>query len=649
MLLGLCVVVACGSRKEKAPASGDPTVPATVPVAVAGDAPAPVPALPAGIDAALVAELRALGRTHAARLEAAAPRLVEFPPQPADPTGCCGADIASPDITAVGACVRPTDDEQRALTAQVDAFVARKVPRRRPVADQPTRIRWGCVDPGGVVVDVYTTGQEGKEAVERAWTLRVAPAAVTSVAELVACRGDNCTGDPGGMWPQLTVLLAQLDADRDRDPVIVREAKDHTELDVSYDVLVGVRAPATLAGNFHSSLEVAEWQPAADDHVAVIRYSPALSPEPVLGCVGASGPVATCPSIERERSRQAQLEGAAALAESETGYLVDRDRLGDLLALLEVPAAERDRYLAAAQAPSLKAMLVRFNGQREAAMRARGEGPEPLYRPAAAAAKATEIRAANGQPACPAQPASQKKAREAELGRFLARTADQVHDVVVSVACGGPSESLVMATWVDLGPTAELAHAALFRVQGKTFTPIVQGSSVLMHTHDGPEIDEPDQLPTAELWQTATSVGALVRGPGGKLTAVVDGKITGTSELAHELGWKTGTPAGAIDLGDDGVSRTVAGGTTTYWYATAGGVEKLAEHGAIDLAGDLVATTPGGRLLEACDRAEAADALLAGPLTAAEQPTAAARAALIGALTALGASATTVEQARAAR
>lgn len=332
LVIAACAACAPGpARPEPTAVAAPPAVVAAVEVdaaavdATAIDAPPPP-------DPTLVAELRALGIRRGDELRAEVP--AEATPLDED------------DIAALGPCTRPTAAQRAAIATRVRAWILRTNPRAlRDREEQQQTLRFGCVERAGMVVDVEAQLELKRGRVGRSWTLRVAPARTAVIAD-AGCAAVDCA-ERTDAATVATMVLADLDGDRRLDPVITRDHYDDEP--PSYDVLVGSR----VVGRFEGGVVLAELQPLAasppaGERAVVLALETGHDGEVVYRCATTAAAWGNCAAAVRAARRDAAILAADELARNMYALLDDHDELADALDALDVPAADRARFLAAA-------------------------------------------------------------------------------------------------------------------------------------------------------------------------------------------------------------------------------------------------------------------------------------------------------------
>ena len=562
--LVLVALVACG-HGEPTPRPAPAAAPPPVTGSAAGAAPAATPVAP--VDA-VVAELGAFARRRQAELT---------PPAVAEPDPVF--------IEAVGACTRPDEPTRAKLARDIDRWIARTEPGSHPLEDEPTNLRFGCVEPDGLVVDVQADLGRGRTHVGRWWIVRAHGGRFDVLATASGCATPYCMewADVAGVW---TVALAPLDGDGRLDLVI---AEDHHEGGASPEVdvrtLIGGRASAV--GHVVGGVGLA---PATEPGAVVLALQE--SRDDIYRCVTATPGWSVCPAAialaDRDRARAAADELATRTLE----LMGDRVHLGALLDRLGADAPTRDRWLAAARPAPLSAVLGRYaveaGGDRDDLPRSEQEASDAR----AHAARADALRAALGEARCPEPAAARTRAARAAIARSIGRGATRL----TVTGCAGAKVGHWIATWQARRGDASEGRSALFAVRGAAATQLLAATMPLEDSEDGMVATGEGFVVTAKLFVRGGSIGALATAGDDELVAVIDGAVTGRRTAPHALAWdqrdgQVGSPTDdtlAESRDDDGVR--------TYWHATAGGVEAAATLPA-DLASAPPATTDLDRLL----------------------------------------------------
>jgi hypothetical protein len=207
----IVVVAACSTPARPVPVGGEPVVVAAEPI----DAGVAVDAAWAP-DPALVSELHLVAKQRLEELHG------ERPDHDVEPVP--GRDDVDERllIPALRSCPRPSMDERAEITRRVEAWIRRRHPRARRVDGEIGNVSFGCVEAGGIVVDAQADLETGRSRVGRWWTLRVTPTKIAVIEETSGCASVDCME-----WSDVasvqTFVLADLDGDGTRDPIILRD------------------------------------------------------------------------------------------------------------------------------------------------------------------------------------------------------------------------------------------------------------------------------------------------------------------------------------------------------------------------------------------------------------------------------------------
>jgi hypothetical protein len=630
------VILAVGCGSKEAPPTAAPTL-AAAPSPGSATASA-TPGAPGALDAAAAAaQLAAIGARAQAALAAADPA-----PPPDD-------ENAPRVILALGPCTRPTADEKAALVKRLDAWTAHAIARAKPTGALDD-VAFGCMDHGAIIVDTSRDVRVGGSDQGHAWTLRVTPTAITIV--------DHMQGDARATWMEwaaentvATLALVDLDGDGVLDPVWAEQEHEGGASASEYTIKTGAPPGVTVA-SVHGDIYIPTKQPAPDERALVLELETHGVEVHRFVCVTAAPRAGACPAAAAATHAAAQLAAATRLVEDTGAVLADRGLLDELLALLEVPIAERAPLLAyaAAHGSAFDAVIAKFVRARHAAHDARAGDEQVTLEQRAAADLTGVIRTALHEPACPAPTAAQLAAAHAAVTRWI-----RAHDPTPTAltffdGCLGTTAGYVGASWTR-GATADAGDAqrgALFYLKGGAVNPILQATA---------EIDGPNPSPVgidAKFHTTGASLVALAVEPGidgapGTLTAIVDGKVTGTRPLGgnDELAWTGQAIDASFAMTHDTLARTQDAGQVTFWHATAAGVVAAATIPVAPLAAPPAATDALGQALEADERRRNADDLLETPPAGPRSPDD--RAAALAAIRVLGAPQAILDEAAAAR
>ena len=336
-----------GSTERAAAVSAAPATTAagsaTTPAGPAGSATTPAAPVTTAAEAyRLVEEAR---KVAFARLVALGQRILASLPPPPPYT---------PDLVAVGPCVRPTAEERTTLRRAIAATT----PGARPAS---LMLGFGCKDPGGVVVDVaYERAARGKH-VEGVWRVvhveaATAGAHVTTLAELVRVLAaspddDDRRADESKL---ATLALIDLDGDGSLDPVVARIFARTLHHDIELAVWCSARRGLTAIGTVPDVVSIDVPREQASPPL-VLRIRPfAQDLQIAYRCVEASGTLDRCPAIARVRRSDEREQIARAFADSTYSspgnrhglHELDRELLAEFLDTLDTPRDERASLLA---------------------------------------------------------------------------------------------------------------------------------------------------------------------------------------------------------------------------------------------------------------------------------------------------------------
>ncbi len=417
---------------------GQPAPPATPPMPTSmapRDAPrtpivaAPV-AAPAPVDA--FAQLVAIGDAALATPPSARP---EGPRM----------DDADAEIPANGPCLRPTAAEKAALATRLEAWSVRAV-RYHVDWDRFGPIGFGCVERGGLVVDVSRHVNHRAHQRGHWWTLRVSPRAIEVL--------DHVEGDSMDYWSEgsrenylRTLMLVDLDGDGALDPV---RARVEHEGSAPYDEVVVTTGARPLAvGHAVGAVWVASPQPPPTARTLVLGIEVQGEDRVVFRCVTSASAWAPCPAAAPAERIAARAEAASQLVSATSDVLDDPELLAAHLALLEVPEATRAPLLAEAwtRTTPFDAVIARFRRGLDDGPRRRTVDEQAVLDQRARAALTRSIRAALGEPACPPATAAQRRAATAAITSWIGAHERGASRVRVTPGCPGAGKSYWYASW----------------------------------------------------------------------------------------------------------------------------------------------------------------------------------------------------------
>src|SRR5262249_54561710 len=160
--------------------------------------------------------------------------------------------------------------------------------------------------------------------------------------------------------------MVDLDHDGTLDPIV---AKDEHEGGArpNFTIFAGPGRPLHAVGSNDGDVALARVQPAAIDGIVVVALRTSATPRTLYRCVGGGATWTSCPAAARAQRLDDALAAADALVDHPAQLLADREQLGDLLALLDVPAARKAALLGQADASSASQLIARYLRARAAA------------------------------------------------------------------------------------------------------------------------------------------------------------------------------------------------------------------------------------------------------------------------------------------
>jgi hypothetical protein len=187
-------------------------------------------------------------------------------------------------ITAYGACDRPSASTAGALRRRVQHFIDSRV--GTPAETDEEAIFFGCMEPGGIIVDARADrGQSGDW-----WVLRVTPDAIRVLA--------HARGTAFMHWMEWadersvhTAALLDLDGDGALEAVLTAQAREGGAVSGSYVVRVARGNRTTVVGTLEGNLTVEGLE---GDSLAVRTTAEPPDATEVRRCVGARGPWRRC-------------------------------------------------------------------------------------------------------------------------------------------------------------------------------------------------------------------------------------------------------------------------------------------------------------------------------------------------------------------
>lgn len=542
VLLGMLAAVGGGLREAAAAPAPAPTV-------------APAPAV-APAPTEVWKQLAALGLRRLKQLRPAA--VANAVPQKQRPE--------IPVLDRAGAsCVRPTKAEQAALRKAVAADDAL-------ATGDSLSLRFGCVEPMGVVVDVsYEHGQRGVWKVVRASS--TAPdARVTTLSRIAGTATDY--------WMEWvneatlhTMVLVDLDNDGTRDPLIALNEHEGGAMSNHVTLSIWLSLPEKLLqlGQIQDYVGVLE-QPWISGGALVLTIDREFPPAPRrYRCVNQAGRLDLCRAITEARRFDRAIAIASGLTQRLTypaldpwedlstddggsdrtsTELPDRDRLDLLLRDVGATPAERARLVAmvAPTAPEVRVAREIALALQQVELPTRPRKFGELVEPAPVDPRHRELNALLGDDTCPTTTAK-RATITAQLKRWAtANTAALIAQhgackagepcgwgkptkVEISSACtlGKRGHYGARVSYVDQGGL--LAIDALFYVDGAAVKMVTSASEIGDAAECSACAGPPEEQLELALFRRGTQLLAIGRsaipsqGGNSKLTVAVDGAL----------------------------------------------------------------------------------------------------------------------------
>ena len=519
-------------------------------------------------------------------------------------------------LTALGPCTRPSPEARVAVQDRIEAWIDRTYPAEKRdlgTPDEPQAwggLQFGCVERAGLVVDVQAdlVGRAGRRA-GHDWTLRVKPGSIEVLGKATGTAIDDVME-----WAPIETVgtLALVDLDRDGllDPILARDSTEGGGApNVTLQVGTGRGRNLRAVGHHHGAIDVAAVQPGLADGIVVVHLEPSfMEKRTFYRCVRAKGPWTVCPASEAAQRRDEAIAAAKQIVERPGALFADREELAATLALLEAPEPLRAALLAEARPTTPAAEIERFVRRLDAPREARTDDEQEVVADAAAKRLTEALRGALAEARCPAASEAERKAAAAAVTTWIAAHDRRRPDGLMTEAtCVGPRGAYWLYRWEKHSRDETFERRALFYTAGAAAPQvIVEGTSLFEDGQEGGDpVDEGSRI-QIKLHARAGSIVALVSHTGDKLSAVVDGVVTGSGAAsASDLDWYARETAADFAMRDDTLARTEASGQVTYWHATAAGVAAAATF-AVPTVRTASAADPVRRLLEDRERAHAA-------------------------------------------
>ncbi|MEO8702258.1 MAG: hypothetical protein ABI867_19595 [Kofleriaceae bacterium] len=395
-------------------------------LAACSQAPVEERARPAVVPPDVTATLKALGAKYLAAHPAAA---------------------ETTDIRALGPCKRPSTAERAAITRRVQTWIDRTsagVERRDP--DPMLAVSFGCVEAAGIVVGA----QEDRRLVKSSrtsgydvghwWTLRVSRDAIRVLAHTGGTAMDNFM-EWASETSRATIALADLDRDGTLDPITV--VRDHEGGSiasiVSVDVTPSRSGTLVHVATFADRVEPAALQPASPSGPVALAIWEHEGDRTHYRCIGPTLALTVCPASIAARRGDTALAAARRLQQLVT--TPDREDLAELLAAIDVPAADRIALVAAAPVtPPVDSVTRRIAAfvhpvDERTSVERRADAER------AAQATFAAVRTDLGIAACAAV------AGDPGITAWIRATAARATAITLTARCGGSRGAYVAATW----------------------------------------------------------------------------------------------------------------------------------------------------------------------------------------------------------
>jgi hypothetical protein len=355
------------------------------------------------------------------------------------------------EIPALAPCVRPTNEERAALTTRVRKWIDTAAPGEPYDPETPPRIAVGCVEADGILVDVQADRlRKGQAARGYWWTLRLERDG--AVAILASRAGGLVLNDTESPENQLGAL-ALIDADHDGRLDLVSQIVQHEpgtgSNDYDFGVILAAGGKTILAERFFGIARLI----GGDARTAVVELETGGDDEwpPAYRCLDARGMTA-CPAALAASKKALAAALAADLANGKRSA-GDRDAMAEALELLDVPAADRQRWLDAVPlaTPGVRAARLVTGFVRPTENLTRQEADDAVR--AVGRRWQRELFAALGDAPCQPAPGAEKAAtawilaHEHQLCGKQEACDSKPRVRSASVMCTGPKGSLVDVVW----------------------------------------------------------------------------------------------------------------------------------------------------------------------------------------------------------
>ncbi|MEZ4403049.1 MAG: hypothetical protein R3B06_23705 [Kofleriaceae bacterium] len=390
------------------------------------------------------------------------------------------------EILALGPCRRPSAAERAAMT--------RRIARTATMVDEPS-LRFGCVDPGGVIVDLaFERASRGAPARQErvSQVLRLSGPTATAPVTVLAQRVGVSILDVGEYVEARSVstrVLVDLDGDGQADPLIDDEVGEGGAAVVASTLSLWRTATRRRAavGDVvcHGGVQVAMAHRAPGAPV-VLRCADADRGRSVVTytCLMPAGSLEACGEIAPVRHADRVAQILAGLRQPEPGHeaALDRDALDAQLFELGLDGAERAALVRLAPPTPPAVRVQRLLAQ--ALPRADEPGAPPGWGSAAAGAAAgrgpdpAELAGIVGNRRCPAASEVTIHAAMPRLVAWLA--AHTAHAMHGAGAGWRPTAAPTVIAACTVGADSAFWLSATYRRRGEPSSRVVRATLLVM-------------------------------------------------------------------------------------------------------------------------------------------------------------------------